>query len=54
MEDTGNLDRLCGVYWELNDDEKGEIVRLAEGLLNDQNSVSADKLEEFENEGIGL
>jgi hypothetical protein len=48
MENTGNLDRLCGVYQELNNEEKGKIVRLAEGLLDDQKSVSLDKTEKFE------
>jgi hypothetical protein len=30
------LDRLCRVYNNLNDEEKGTIIRLAEGLLDNQ------------------
>jgi hypothetical protein len=50
MEETENLERLCGLYTELDDDEKGKIIRLAEELLNDQKSLSGENLE-FENEG---
>ena len=40
MEKTDEgLDRLCGVYERLNNDEKGKIIRLAEGLLISQNDL---------------
>ena len=45
MEKTGGeLNRLCGVYGSLSDDEKGKIIRLAEGLLTNQNNLKVKAL----------
>jgi len=40
------LERLCQVYGMLNDEEKGKIIRLAEGLLNSKKNFFDDEIEE--------
>jgi len=39
-ETDTEMDRLCNAYENLNDMEKGKIIRLAEGLLKSQNVLS--------------
>ena len=45
MDDEKKLDRLCQVYDVLNDNEKGKIIKLAEGLLKSQKIIDEDKLD---------
>lgn len=44
----GNLDKLQIVYDNLNDTEKGKVVRLGEGLLKSQNIID-EKVKPAEN-----
>lgn len=34
------LDRLCQIYGQLDDEEKGKIIKLTEGLLNCQKVIN--------------
>jgi len=42
-KDDTELDRLRGIYEQLNRGEKEEIVKLAEGLLDRQRTATGEK-----------
>jgi len=41
-QDSG-LNKLCKIYEELDEGEKGKIIKLAEGLLYTQKTLSDEK-----------
>ena len=42
-ENDIHLDRLCQVYEKLDDEEKGKVIKLAEGLLISQRIMTDEK-----------
>jgi len=44
-ENEKKLDNLCQIYDILDDNEKGKIIKLAEGLLKSQKIIDEDKLD---------
>ena len=44
MENRGaGLERLCKIYLELTDEDKWKVIRLGEGLLSSQKTMSGGK-----------
>jgi len=44
-----NLERLCKIYLDLNDNDREKIIRLGEGLLNSQKIIEEENIELKEN-----
>ena len=52
-ENEKKLDNLCQIYDILDDNEKGKIIKLAEGLLKSQKIFDEDNLN-LNDKNIGL
>ena len=38
------LERLCKIYLDLTDEDRGKIIRLGEGLLNSQKEIDNKRI----------
>ena len=45
-ENDSGLDKLCQIYGQLDDEEKGKIIKLTEGLLNCQKMITKEEKNE--------